>query len=72
MTAYRVYAIDRDGLVVRARLLEARADEEAISAAAGFGWPRWQLWRGTRLVRESAAADGNTRPGSLLTEPGGS
>ena len=72
MTAYRVYAIDRDGLVVRARLLEAPADEEAVSAAAGLGWPRWQLWRGTRLIRDSAAANGNTGPSSLLTEPGGS
>jgi hypothetical protein len=56
MKAYRVYALDHDGLVVRARLIEAKLDEEAISAAAGFGWPRWQVWRGTRLVGDSSSA----------------
>ena len=55
MTAYRVYALDADGLVVRARLIEARADEEAISTATELGWPRWQVWRGVRLVGDSAA-----------------
>ena len=44
MTAYRVYSLDSDGLVVRARLLEAKTDEEAASAATDLGWPRWQLW----------------------------
>ena len=53
MRAYRVYALDREGLVVRARLIEARGDEEAVGAAAELGWPRWQVWRGVRLIKDS-------------------
>jgi hypothetical protein len=53
MRAYRVYALDREGLVVRARLIEARADEEAVGAATEFGWPRWQVWRSVRLIKDS-------------------
>jgi hypothetical protein len=55
MKAYRIYALDADGLVVRARLIEARQDEDAITVAGELGWPRWQLWRGMRLVRDSLA-----------------
>jgi hypothetical protein len=53
MKAYRIYALDAEGLVVRARLVEAREDVDAIMAAGELGWPRWQLWRGMRLVRDS-------------------
>jgi hypothetical protein len=52
MAAYRVYALE-DELVVRARLIEARADDEAIVVAADTGWPRWQVWRGCRLIGDS-------------------
>ena len=54
--AYRVYALDADGLVVRARLLEARADDDAASVASELRWPRWQLWTGTRLIADSSEA----------------
>jgi hypothetical protein len=53
MKAYRVYALDSDNLVVRARLIEAGSDQEAINAAAEFRWPRWQLGTGTRLVSDN-------------------
>ena len=53
MKAFRVYALDEEGLVVRARLLEAKADAEAINVARDPGWSRWQLWRGTHLVADS-------------------
>lgn len=51
MSAYRVYCLDEDGLVVKARLIEAANDAEAMIVAAdvvrsGGG----QLWTGTRLV----------------------
>ena len=52
-SAYRVYSLDEEGLVVRARLIEARTDDDALDIArdlvrAGRG----QLWTGTRLVTE--------------------
>ena len=56
MKAYRVYGLDDDGLVVRARLIEARADADAISAGTEIGWPRWQVWTGTRLIWDSRSA----------------
>ena len=56
MGAYRVYELDADGLVVRARLLEAKADDEASSVTSELRWPRWQLWTGTRLVADSSEA----------------
>jgi hypothetical protein len=56
MKAFRVYQLDDGGLVVRARLVEARADEEAIDLAAAFGWSHWQLWRRSRLIRDFSAA----------------
>jgi hypothetical protein len=62
MKAYRVYALDDERLVVRARLIEAKGDDEALSAAAAFGWPRWQLWRGSRLIRDSASPHADVRP----------
>jgi hypothetical protein len=66
MTAYRVYSLDGDGLVVRARLLEAKTDEEAVSAASDLRWPRWQLWTGTRLVKNSEATYPSIQSGPLL------
>jgi hypothetical protein len=57
MAAYRVYALE-DELVVRARLIEATSDDEAVVAAAGIGWPRWQVWRGSRLVGDSISHEG--------------
>ena len=57
MGAYRVYALDVDGMVVRARLLEAKADDEAANVASEFRWPRWQLWKGMRMIEESSQGD---------------
>ena len=51
-----MYAIDGDGVVVRARLLEAKTDDEATSVVSELRWPRWQLWTGTRLVGDSSEA----------------
>jgi len=62
MTAYRASALDVEGLVIRARLIEAKSDDEAVSVAAEFGWPRWQLWRGSRLIRDSASLHADVRP----------
>ena len=56
MKAYRVYRLDDDGLVVRASLIEARTDADAISAGTELGWPRWQVWTGTRLIWDSHSA----------------
>ena len=63
MGAYRVYALEVDGMVVRARLLEAKADDEAAKAASEFRWPRWQLWKGMRLIAESS--QGHLTPQSI-------
>jgi hypothetical protein len=52
MKAYRVYGLDDDGLVVRARLFEAKGDDEANSAALDLGWLRWQLWTNARMVAD--------------------
>jgi hypothetical protein len=71
MAAYRVYALE-DELVVRARLIEAKADDEAIVAAAGIGWPRWQVWRGPRLVSDSISrAQQGARQGDTMSLPEG-
>lgn len=52
MRAYRVYGLDDDGLVVCARLFEAKGDDEANGAALELGWARWQLWTNARLVSD--------------------
>jgi|EndMetStandDraft_4_1072995.scaffolds.fasta_scaffold1560017_2 hypothetical protein len=52
MAAYRAYSIE-EGLVVRARLIEARSNDEALATAADFGWAHWQLWQGSRLIGSS-------------------
>jgi hypothetical protein len=54
VATYRVYAIEED-IIVRARFVEARTDEEALIVAAEIGWARWQLWQGTRLLGSSDA-----------------
>lgn len=51
MSAYRIYCLDDEGLVVRARVIEAPSDAKALSVAAvmmkhGVAQP----WTGTRLV----------------------
>jgi hypothetical protein len=71
MAAYRVYAIE-DELVVRARLIEANADDEAVVAAAETGWPRWQVWRGSRLIGDSTARPPQAaRHGDTMSLPEG-
>jgi hypothetical protein len=62
MKAYRVYALGRDALVVRVRLMEAKTDQEAISAAVELGWPRWQLWRRMQLIHDSSAGRTDDQP----------
>ena len=58
MGAYRVFALDDDGTVVRARLVEAGSDDDATKIASDLRWSRWQVWTGTRLVAESSGAIG--------------
>ena len=70
MGAYRVYALDVDGMVVRARLLEAKADDEAASVALKFGFARWQLWNGMRMIAESSQGDLTPQPSTACCEAG--
>ena len=64
MSAYRIYCLDEDGLVVRARVIEAATDAAAMIIAAdmmklGIA----QLWIGTPLVgttKDGAYWQGNT------------
>lgn len=64
MSAYRIYCLDEEGLVVRARVIEAATDAAAMIIAAdmmkrGIA----QLWSGTRLVgtiKDGAYWQGNT------------
>jgi hypothetical protein len=51
--AYRIFFLDGEGLVIRARVVEARSDAEAISQADQTGWAHWQVWIGRRLVQDS-------------------
>jgi hypothetical protein len=61
--AYRVYALDGDGLVVRTRVVEARSDHEAIALAEQTGWARWQVWTGKRLIGDSTTRTDPAPPG---------
>ena len=68
-SAYRVYSLDEEGLVVRARLIEARTDDYALDIArdlvrAGRG----QLWTGTRLVTEFQ--DGSSEQSRAICDVG--
>jgi hypothetical protein len=61
--AYRIYALDGDGLVIRTRVVEAGNDQEALALAEQTGWARWQLWIGRRLIGDSTTRTGPMSPG---------
>jgi hypothetical protein len=61
--AYRIYALDGDGLVVRTRVVEARNDHEALALAEQTGWMRWQVWTGRRLIGDSITRTDPVPPG---------
>lgn len=51
MTAYRIYRVDDDRLVLGVKVIEARTDEDALAAAAESLKERdLEIWTGTRQV----------------------
>ena len=51
MRAYRAYLLDEAGLVMRAKIFEARSDEEAAQIATAWAERgRLELWSGSRAI----------------------
>jgi len=51
MRAYRAYLLDEAGLVIRVKVLEARADDEAAQIAKAWSnGSRLELWSGSRAI----------------------
>jgi hypothetical protein len=60
MRAYRAYRLDEAGLVMRAKVIEARTDDEALRLATAWAaGDRLELWTGSRVV---AAPDRKSGP----------
>ena len=51
MAAYRIYRVDKDHLVLGVKIIEARTDEEALTAAASsLNEHDLEVWTGTKQV----------------------
>jgi len=51
MRAYRAYVLDEAGLVIRAKIIEARTDDEAARIATAWAeGRRLELWSGSRAI----------------------